>query len=701
MYGQYAQSAPDFPAPYSWNNWTTIYSDNGGSISISFETAPKQNICQGMAYSYFRVQSTYTEKVNFSVSFSYVGCDGNLGNSGGYFDFDQGPGMIQYFGNWFLGYAGPSITNIKVNNIKFPDREALKRRQDSIADAQRQQNQLKRTQDSLWGLHQRHARDSANQAYNVYLNNRKIRQDHINDSLFEQRKAAIDAQHAQFEANSEKYKAAIANGTEGIFHIADLLSDHGGKYPGISSLLSISAGIDVSLLPTYLNSVKVNNVNNVDSSTSASNIAYLNACIGFNYYPIISKKLSINFHGGAKFGIPPAIIPQLVGLGGIADSTSTFTESTVGYFSELSGGAEIQIGPLLSSIDYISRNWNYSDVQNYEDNSSNSLTTIVTGSAHTSTIRYGIGLRFSNRNDKNGNGLMVWDLMALFDNSNYYPSNGNVFSLPVTYRLKFTYDFFTANLEFAPNYPVASIALKPTNNNSSYVSVSTTFSLNMYHKYDIPFSYKNKYFSNERQGEILGYADYLSITDKSTRLPGFMGLGLNLKYKKVIHRTNNQNSFDFQCSTGGIMTTYQNEYRENEEMRVLNISPDVRYTYKLNDKFYVGSITGLSSMTIRNIIPNLQSDVLWDSQHYFLQGSLGVTAGLMYSRKATACLNYYFRPTLIGTGTSAGQVIELELAFKSWYFNLGYASYPDYLVGYVVKRDISTLNYGVGFRMPW
>ena len=140
----------------TYGNWITVYSDAAGSISISFKINTKDNVCKGMGYSFYRIQSTFNENVFGDVHFTNIDCDGIPFENIIPIAFDKGPAINQGLGNWFLGYKGPTITNIRVdskmNNLTdrpwFPDREK-KKEEEERAKSEAEALKKKKEQDEI------------------------------------------------------------------------------------------------------------------------------------------------------------------------------------------------------------------------------------------------------------------------------------------------------------------------------------------------------------------------------------------------------------------------------------------------------------------------------------------------------------------------------------------------------------------------
>ena len=101
-----------------WSNWTTLYSDARGSLSISFK------IRKCVANSRYRIQSTFNEHVRGKVYFDFPNCDGKITTESSATNFD-GPKIDDSSGNWFLVYKDGGVNNIRITDLKFPDREKI------------------------------------------------------------------------------------------------------------------------------------------------------------------------------------------------------------------------------------------------------------------------------------------------------------------------------------------------------------------------------------------------------------------------------------------------------------------------------------------------------------------------------------------------------------------------------------------------
>lgn len=487
----------------------------------------------------------------------------------------------------------------------------------------------------------------------------------------------------------------------GIFQIWDLFQSKGNnhEYENICSHFSVDMGLNLTNMPLVLNestsySDKVGKVYKTESKTTSDNPVYTNVVLGLNYYPLLSNKLSVGFHSRVATG--PSF-EAIAGGGGTSQiGTSTLIYTAHGYDLIFNGGTDIQIGRFLASLDFTRKKWEYSTSSDFFDSyTGDGSFSFATGSSQSKTVRYGAGFRLLKHENK-----MNIDLMILLDNLDYYNNQGSIFKSPIIFRASlWNHAIGKINAEFSPSYPVAGVPLNSINTLfKPHFSVDLLLNITRFTPHEISFSYENIAQCNERRGELVGYVDYSSL--KFSALDNRVtGIGINLKSKKVLNSPKRENYIDFQMAAGGSMIATQNEFNDNEIVQILHFSPDIRFTKKIVPALYLGIITGLNSLSIRNTIPFYDANVIFDSQHYFLQGSFGATLGLMYSKKKTLILNYYFRPSIIGKGSQ--KVLELEMAYRHVYFNFSYLKMPDYNVGYVYERNMSIIKLGIGCRMPW
>lgn len=522
-----------------------------------------------------------------------------------------------------------------------------------------------------------------------------------NEKAAEARKAEIIEKNnrakSQYEQNRIENNAMMVGVGEGIFKIWDLFQNEGKnhEYQDICSHFSIDLGLNISNMPLSLNENysfydKLGNVIKSEKTTTAENPTYTNFLLGVNYFPLMSNKLSVGFN--SKIAVGPSF--EAIAGGGSATSTSNY--SAHGYDFVYQGGAEIQVGRILTSLNYIKKKWEYTtSYSSYDVNTGNDYASFATGSSESRTLRYGLGVRLLKHEKKTN-----LDLMVLLDNLSYYNNKGNIFDSPILYRASlWNHSMGKVNIDFSPSYPVAGIPLyseealfKP------HFSVDLVLNITRFKSHDIDFNYSEVNQANERRGELIGFIDYSRLSAPVFE-KNFSGLGVNLKYKKVINNAKRENYIDFQMSANGTMASNQNEYKDFETTRLLNLSPDIRFTKKIIPSFYVGVILGINSLSTRNTIPFYDANVIFDSQHYFLQGSIGGTLGLMYSRKKSIVLNYYFRPSILGKNSQ--NMVELELAYKVIYLNASYIKMPEFNAGYVYQRNLNVLKFGIGCRMPW
>ena len=382
---------------------------------------------------------------------------------------------------------------------------------------------------------------------------------------------------------AESAHATMVAGITGIFDIWGLFQDEGKnhEYKNICSHFAIDLGINLISMPLVLNeSTEYQNnigvVYDTINKTTAENPVYTNLLVGIDYYPLISNKLSVGFHTKVMAG---SSFEAMIG-GGSVSQVGTFSLSSRASGTDFifSGGAEVQIGPLLTSIDYTLKRWKYKYyLDSYDYDSGLGNTSNSDGSSSSSAFRYGVGLRLFKF--KSGNNL---DIMAMLENLSYYNNSGGLFNSPLVFKVRFwDQDLGKATLEYAPSYPVAGIPLysdealfKP------YFSLNLALNINRFYEHSIDFNYDEITQSNERRGELAGFIDYSSL--KTTAVTNSIsGLGLNFKYKKVINSPLKENYIDFQMAGSGTMASNQNEYDEFETTRILYFSPDLRFTKKL------------------------------------------------------------------------------------------------------------------------
>ncbi len=498
-----------------------------------------------------------------------------------------------------------------------------------------------------------------------------------------------------FEARRVENNAAVAAVAGGVFKFWELFQDDGKKhhYESICSHFAVDLGVNIISMPLLLNESTgfkdvAGTVYKTENTTTADSPIYTNLLVGVNYYPLLSNKLSAGFKSKVIVG------PSFEALAGGGSTSGSSIYRAHGYDLILQGGTEIQIGRFLTTLDFIRKEWEYTTSLDVFDNFGGSIS-VATGSSKSTTVRYGFGFRLF-KLEKETN----LDLQVLLDNLSYHNNTGNIFSSPILFRLAlWDQSLGKLNVEFSPSYPTAGIPLysdraffKP------HFSVDLLLNITRFKFHNIDFNYTQINQSNERRGELIGFIDYSSLN-----LPAFSGpvsgLGVNLKYKKVINSPKRENYIDFQMSGDATLASTPNEFADFEMIRVLNFSPDLRFTKKIIPSLYVGLIAGLNSLSVRNTIPYYDASVIFDSQRYFLQGSIGATFGLMYSRKSTLLMNYYFRPAIIGSGSQSR--IELELAYKVMYFNFSYINMPEYNAGYKYDRKMNIMKIGIGCRMPW
>lgn len=517
----------------------------------------------------------------------------------------------------------------------------------------------------------------------------------------EQKTAEHKAADKQYKQNAAEANAAMVSAAAGIFKIWDLFQSEGKnhEYSDISSHFAVDIGLNIANMPLALNTTS-NLKNNLgvtthtDYTTAPESPIYTNLLVGLSYFPILSNKLSVGFH--SKIMVGPSF-EAIIGGGSVSQiGSSSVNYSASGFDLVSQSGAELHIGRLITSLDYIIKKWNYTtSSDSYDYSTGLGYTSYSDGSSKSSTFRYGVGVKFLKFERKTN-----FDLMVMLDNLSYYNNTGSIFNSPLVFKARlWDQSFGKATFEFAPSYPVAGIPLysKDASYKSNF-SLSLALNITRFKPHAIHFNFDEIVQSNERRGELIGYVDY-SFLETPAFSNNVSAIGLNLKYKKVINSPEKENYIDFQMAGNGTMASTQNEYEEFETIRILNFSPDFRFTKKIIPDLYVGLIAGLASTSIRNTIPYYDARVKFDSQHYFLQGSVGATIGLMYSRKKALILNYYYRPSIIGKGSS--QQIELELAYKVLYLNCSYIKLPPYNAGYIFGRNFNMFKFGIGCRMPW
>ncbi|HTA82664.1 MAG TPA: hypothetical protein VK783_07025 [Bacteroidia bacterium] len=436
---QYSQTAPNFPAPNAWANWISIYNDAGGAIYISFELAPKEPICKGLGYSFFRVQSTYNERVKFHVSFSYVDCNGNIANSSGEpfnnFDFDKGPGIVQDLGNWFLGYAGPSITNIQISDIEFPDREAkaaaLKRQQDSITAVQQQQridNEIKRHQDSIITAQRQQQQQQA------AAQQQQAKQQAFNNG---------NTQVANDRANTAQTIS------EGIPVVAEAVGTVMGsinfidppRYNHYSWSIALTCGVSYNSIPMIQN-MTVKNLDLVNPTiTQQYSQTTTFPCIGFN--------------AGAE--IWPIRGPHF-GIGGFTDITQdifcTASNNEPGssnlfmfnYGARIVAGTKRLKGIFEIGIHTANITYTYSDI------TIDVTSTEAADAVSYSSLRLGYGLMYDFGNETDEYSLTF---MLLSEHPDFLPSQYSPVSVG---RLQFSMNWVDFRIEYSQNYIIPGAA---------------------------------------------------------------------------------------------------------------------------------------------------------------------------------------------------------------------------------------------------
>ena len=498
--------------------------------------------------------------------------------------------------------------------------------------------------------------------------------------------------------------AMVAIGT-GVFKIWDLFQNEGKNHEFIDnanacSHFAVDLGLNIINMPLALNSVteykdKVGTVTDTKTETKGESPTFTNILLGVNYFPLLSDKLSVGFKG--KIAAGPSF--EAIAGGGTSQTigNTSVVSNTHGFNFIMQGGTEVHVGRFLTSLDVIKKNWSYTDwIDSYDNVTGDGITINQIGSSQSTTIRYGAGLRLLKCKKKTN-----LDLMVLLDNLSYYNNKeGNLFASPVIFKAcLWGQSIGKLNVEYSPSYPVAGIPeYNKTQMFKPYFSIEALLNITRFTEHNIDFNYQNYNQTNERRGELIGYINYNSMKIAPIN-SSISGLGVDVKYKKVLNTPRRENYIDFQAAANGTMASSKNEYKDYETIRLLNFSPDFRFTKKIRPSLYIGAIAGLNSLTIRNTIPYYDANVKFDSQHYFLQGSVGATIGLMYSRKATLSASYYYRPSIIGKGKET--MIEAELAYKVVYFNATYITLPDYNSGYVYNRNTSILKAGIGCRMPW
>lgn len=505
----------------------------------------------------------------------------------------------------------------------------------------------------------------------------------------------------RYEENAAQTHATMATIGTGIFQIWDLFQNDGNnhKYTDVCSHFAIDLGLNIISMPLALNSTtnfkdNVGIVYSTLTETSPKNPVYTNLLVGVDYYPILSNKLSVGFHSRFMGGPNIAAIAGGGATGQTGSTSSNYSASGLDFI--FNTGAEIQIGHLLTAIDIIKKKWKYTESNDLFDPVLGfGSTSYADGSSFSTTLRYELGVRLFKL--EKGTNL---DIVVMLDNLSYFSHQGNILNLPPVFKARlWGQSTGKINLEFSPSYPVAGIPLYEKKLTSKpYFSVDLVLNITRFKLHNIEFNYDEITQSNERRGELIGYVDYNSLTSK-VLTKNISGLGFSLKYKKVINSPKSENYIDFQMSGNGTLASFQNEYNEYENMRLLNFSPDFRFTKKIIPNLYIGVITGINSLSVRNSVPYYDALVKFDGQRYFLQASFGGTIGIIYSRKKSIILNYYYRPCIIGKGEE--RQMELEIAFKALYVNLSYIKLPNYKSGYIFDRNFNVIKAGLGYRMPW
>jgi hypothetical protein len=362
------------------------------------------------------------------------------------------------------------------------------------------------------------------------------------------------------------------------------------------------------------------------------------------------------------------------------------------------------LGPVLTKFDFISRNWQYRRTHDfYYYNSGTGTTIFENGSAYATAVRLALGLRLIPLT--NGNNV---DIMVALEQPNYYNNPQSMLHAPLVYILQYwPHSVGKINIEFSPKYPVAGVPLYSNEQLfKPYFSINLLLNISRFKLYDIDFNYEesseNNYGSRRiisgRRGEISGYLGFSKIKNTFSGMT-IPATGLQLKYKKVIHTGNRQNYIDFQMNSTSIFSSAVNEFNDAELTRILNFSPDLRFTKRINRTWYFGAILGLNSLTIRNSIPYYNASFRFDSQNYFLSGSIGGSVGILYSKKKAIAFNYYYMPSLTGKGSQ--ELTELELSFKAIYVNLSLLKIPEFKVGYINNKHYNAISIGCGVRMNW
>lgn len=424
----YAQSTVESIPENRWSSWSVAEgSKNGVYTSYAIST----NVCSGMGYAFYRVNSTFNEHIKFKLVFSYADCQGVIREESTFFEFEEA-GIQKTLGQHF---TGKTFTNVRVIELRFIDREeaAAKQAEEQKKQAEEQKKQAEE-QKKQAEEREKQAEEKQKQA--------EEKQEQAEKQAEEQRKKQAEEQRKKFE---ESKKAALSRQEE-----YDKLSSMGSAMG--ATMTALWAGTYLYGQPVrnrYYNrpgffiSIGPENSFTLTPFFQSENISY-------HYSKYVTetleyqKNIHYNFNFGAKLEMG-FVSDYMHLLFPIRANYGMFYASWVNY--NYSGASKLFLGiPALrwlkigGSVEY---KGNYIDKFNLstQDGSYSYTVTNRSGEAKYSTLSYKVGLRFlKNFSTLDINTDNAHSIDLFFTMSNFYEQSVNFYNAGNSQRMVYGFE---------------------------------------------------------------------------------------------------------------------------------------------------------------------------------------------------------------------------------------------------------------------